>query len=121
MSVIHYTTTGRFNLMRDELQQQVVLITPAGNVDQVWPEGEANYEDDMLPSEVARLLRERLNSYLFSSRRAETLVTLDAIDKRANEFDLIFATKRAEQLEELAKDWRLKAQAIKEEIEEAQQ
>jgi hypothetical protein len=112
-TVRHYTTTGRFNLLSDSNQQQVVLITPAGTVSTLWPDGEAPYDADMLPSEVSQNIRARVMSYLYSSGRPETLAKLDAIDARADEFDREFALYRADFLDNEARKIQEKAAAFR--------
>lgn len=94
-NVWHYKTTGRFNLCSNEQQDQVVLRTPVGNVSETWDLDESGYDEDMLPSEVSALIRERVKSYWISTSRERNLATLDAIDAVANELDIAFMRKRA--------------------------
>ena len=111
----HYTTTGRFNILSDEKQQQVFLVTAAGTVSQLWAEGEAPYEVDMLPSVVSQNMRERINSYLLMSDRKDKLDKLNAIDARADEFDRDFMLYRADAIESEARRLLEKACAFRRE------
>lgn len=96
MAACHYTTTGRFNLCSNEKQQQVTLRTEFGNVSETWPEGEAPYSEDMLPTEVAELIRGRVKSYWISTAREEQLKTLDAIRANGDRIDAEWMLVRAD-------------------------
>lgn len=98
----HYEQTGHFYFGRAEKQQQVVLFTDAGTVSAIWDEGEAPYDDSMLPSEVSQILRERIKSFWIMTNREETLAKLDAIDARSKEFDRDFLLARSKRLQEQA-------------------
>lgn len=87
MTVHHYCQTGRYNLCSSDRQTQVVLATPAGNVSELWPEGEAPYDSEMAPSGILDAIEERLNSYLFTSKKAESTARIAAIRARIDEFD----------------------------------
>lgn len=119
--VRHYTQTGRFYLGREERQQQVVLITPAGTVSTLWDEGEAPYSDDMLPSEVSQILRARIKSYWICTSRDEDYKKLDAIDANTNEFDRMFMTSRAAHLEAKADRLLKEAKRLRYAVEELEQ
>lgn len=100
----HYTTTGRFNILGNERDQQVVLCTPYGTVSALWPEDEAPYDAGMSPTEVSAILRDRIKSYLYISSRDETLAKLDEIDRHGDELDCDWMLARAERLEQQADD-----------------
>lgn len=78
----HTTSTGRFYLGRSDVQQQVVLYTPFGNVSELWDEGDVEYDRDMEPAEVLDLIESRLNAYWICTGREEKLAKIATI--RAN-------------------------------------
>ena len=103
MSVSHYTTTGRFNLLSSEKQQQVVLHTEFGIVADTWELDSAPYDPDMTPSEVSALLRDRIKSYLYRGGAEKCLAILDQVDANAAMLDCEWLDKRASKLEAEAK------------------
>lgn len=111
MSVSHHTFTGRLNLFSNERSQQVVLRTPAGNISELWSEGDAPYAPDQLPSEVLDAIEARLNEYLFASSKPEKLKTIAAICERINEFDVDWCVQMAKWHEAKAADFRAIAKA----------
>lgn len=96
MKVYHGTTTGRFNLFSNEKQQQVYLYTPAGNLSELWDENEADYDSNMLPSEVVEIIEKRLKAYWINTAREEKLVRISEIKKRIGEFDRLWLEGRIE-------------------------
>lgn len=98
----HFTTTARFNLLGNEKQTQVVMYTTCGTVSELWPEGEAPYSEDMRPTEVAQIIRERAKHYLYKSSLPELLAKLDAIDANGSAIDRAWLLARAESLEKRA-------------------
>lgn len=116
MACSHYTTTGRFNLCSNEREQQVVLCTEFGNVSETWPEGEAPYDYDMRPSEVAEIIRERVKSYWISTSRQEQIKKLDSIQANADRIDAEWMVNRADQLEAEAARLMSRAKALRESV-----
>lgn len=94
----HYTQTGRFNMMSDDKQQQIVLVTPLGTVSELWPEDEAPYDPDSLPSEIAQEIRARAKKYLYKSNLKELLAKLDEIEANSAQIDGQFCLGKIEAL-----------------------
>jgi hypothetical protein len=115
----HYRHRGRFNLLNpSQYSEQVVLRTAHGNISATWPDGECPHDEDMRPSEVAEMLRERIASYLFMGDRAENLAKLDAIKADAAAVDAAWLRFQASSAREKAQ--RLMAQAQRWEEEAAE-
>lgn len=101
-TVSHYTNTGRFNLLSDDRQQQVVLVTPYGTVSELWPEDEAGYTGDMPPDEVLHLIESRVKSYLIKTSRVETLGKIAAIRAHMAEVNVLWYRSMAIQSQKKA-------------------
>lgn len=112
MSVTHYASTGRFNLLSDDKQTQVVLYTDVGNLSALFDneEAENQYSSDMLPSEVCELLSGRIKSYIFMSDKAKKMDIAAAIMKNEDRLNAEWCTERAEKFERKAKEMRSIAQ-----------
>lgn len=84
----HYKARGRYNLLNtSEYSEQVVLTTPHGTVSAMWDDGDCPHDEDMRPSEVSELIRERLGRYLFMSDREAKLAICDAVKDNAARID----------------------------------
>lgn len=97
-SVWMYEEEGRFNLMNDKKQTQYVLHVTFEEgdervtVSELWddaPYANDNF-DDLMPSDLLCVIRDRSNSYLFSSQRERLIAKLDRLDAVAKYLDLKF-------------------------------
>lgn len=64
------------------------LRTDYGNLSEMWPENDMPDIDGMLPSDIVDLIESRLDSYWYTSRRAESKEKIARIRAHAHEIDL---------------------------------
>jgi hypothetical protein len=116
---IHYMTRGRFNLLSNDEEEQVVLRTAAGNVSALFPAFDSEYDDSLPPSHVLDLIEARISSYLFLSDKKEKLDRISSIRSRIHEFDAAWCHQQSDRLEQRAKQMRQMALAAEDEIHDA--
>jgi hypothetical protein len=116
ISAHHYIHVGRFNMLSNERQEQVVLFVGGKQVSVIWDEGESGYDSDMHPSEVLSLIDGRISAYLFMSDREKRREQIAAMRETIKQADISWCIERAERLEAKAKALRNAAQDIVDEL-----
>jgi len=82
---------GRYDLASYRKDWNLVLSTSYGNVSAMFDEDNEPDIEGLMPSEVLDIIQERNDSYWFSTSQTKDREKADALRKRINELDLIWA------------------------------
>lgn len=108
MSVTITKNLAAYNLLNPSEKQWCVAIVlggdlgkeaPKARISQTWSKDDEPDTQEEPPSVVARLIRERLDSYLISTHREKEREALDWIDENAARLDDLWARGRIASLE----------------------
>jgi hypothetical protein len=91
---------GTYNLASTGKQWCVQVLMPDGKwISETWDQDDEPATEGEPPSVVIELIVERLNSYLFSSRRTETLARVDSFRPMFPQMDDAWARSQIAGLE----------------------
>lgn len=104
----YYSHQGRYNLMSDEDQVQIVLDLRVGDVRKTiserWDVDRAPDVGGLPPSEVLTLIEDHLKAYLFCTGREQKQETIDWMRQFPATMDHAWAKAQIEQLNRTIKD-----------------
>ncbi|MBJ9709848.1 hypothetical protein [Burkholderia gladioli] len=88
---------GRYNFASTEKEWCVQVLLPDGKwISEHWPENDEPCIEGEPPSEVLRMIVERLNSYWICTRREENLARIDAVRPMFGAMDDAWARQQIE-------------------------
>lgn len=107
---------GRYNWATEEDVWCLTLRTPYGQVSETFPKDKKPDVDPewTTPSEVLDIIEARLDSYWFSTRRAETKAKIAEIRQHSNEIDAAWLDQQIKQAEDRLRILRSNREALEE-------
>src|SRR5690606_26921850 len=107
---------GRYNWASTEDVWCLTLRTPYGQVSETFPKDAKPDVDPewTTPSEVIDIIEARLDSYWFSTRRAETKAKIAEIRQHSNEIDAAWLDQQIKQVEDRLRILRSNREALEE-------